>query len=561
MREGSESTVSSSVRNDDSLAPTLGPQVANFINTFGIHGPGDRKGEPFQLSMEELAFLYEAYEYEEDAYRPGRLRRRYRRGIYCRRKGLRKSELMALVALAEFDGPVRFSHFAEEDGVDEWGWEYAKGDPVGVRVTSPEIPVVATTEEQAERLVWGVMRYIFGNCPLAKRYKIQTEEIFFAGQDKEGGWCYLLPPTNSEAADGAKPTFIPREEAHLWTSKPLRDTAQTMDRNAAKRLAADPWTMDATTAYAPGEGSVLEAAIKSIDSGVESILLDQRQASRHWDLFDDEQWLEAVKEASGDAWEWTPVSNIRDLWLDPEVSEASFRRFQLNQAEAVEDKPFSGDRFDVFVDPKRTPAPSKRTPILLFLDGALTRDSTVLVGITVEDRPHIFLVDAWERPDAGLRSDWHVPRREVIERVAEMQEEFTVVLLGGDSDRYWSPQLIAWEDEYGEDRVVHFPTRMGKLMGNAIDNFEEEWRASLAKASEGGETTFTFDGDDLLRRHFANTVLAKRPSSPYRVMAKASEGTDDKIDGAVASVSGYALLPAARAMSEGLMRPKRVGVF
>jgi len=545
----------------DTLAPTLGPQIAHFITKYGIHGPGDMMGQPFVLSGEEQAFLYSAYEYVEDRFRPGRLRRRYRRGVYCRRKGLRKSEFMALVTLVEFDGPARFSHFAKEDGVDEWGWAYSKGDPIGTRVTSPEIPVVATTEEQAERLAWGVMRYIFSNCDLAERYKVLNEEIFFAGKEKEAGWCFLIPPTNSDAADGAKPTFTPREEAHLWCSAPLRETAQVMDRNSAKRQAADPWTMDATTMYAPGEGSVLENTLKSIDSGAESILFDLRQASRDWDLEDDNQWLKAVKEASGDAWPWTNVAAIRDLWDDVEVSESSFRRFQLNQAEAMEDKPFSGDKYDIFTDPKRTPSPSKKTPILLFMDGALTRDATVIVGLTVEERPHFFEVAAWERPQANFRTEWHVPKREVIAKVREVWDDYTVVLLGGDSDRYWSPQLTAWEDDYGEDRVVHFPTRQGKLMGNAIDNFEEEWRVALAKVGEGGLPPFTFDGSDLLRRHLANTVLAKRPQSPYRVMAKASEGADDKIDGAVACVGAFALLPSARTMAEGLLKKKRVGIL
>ena len=88
------------------LAPTLGPQVAHFINTNGVHGPGEKIGEPFELSFEELGFIYQAYELVEDPYRPGRWRRRYRHGIYCRRKGLRKSELMGEITLAEFDGPV-----------------------------------------------------------------------------------------------------------------------------------------------------------------------------------------------------------------------------------------------------------------------------------------------------------------------------------------------------------------------------------------------------------------------------------------------------------------------
>ena len=543
------------------LAPTLGPQVAWFIETFGIHGPGDKRGEPFKLSNEELAFLYRAYELKLDDYRPGVWRRAYRHGIWCRRKGLRKSELMALVTLAEFDGPVRFTgEFAKGGETNEWGYVYVEGEPMAKRVTSPEIPVVATTVEQTEKLVWGVLRYIFANCPLASRYKVQNDVISFEGQQREAGWLYTIAPTNPDAADGAKPTFIPREEAHLWTSAELKETAEVVERNLIKRMAADPWLMDATTIHAPGEGSVLEDAIASIEGGARGILFDYRQADEAWNLDDPDEWLEAVRQASGDAWEWTNVEAMWDLFCNPRRSRNTFCRFQLNQGKALEKKPFSGDRWDVFADPSRTPGPSKKTPLVVFLDGSKTRDATALIAWTVEDRPHLFLAGLWERPDASLREQWHVPEKQVRDAVEALMADYTVALLAGDSDRFWSPQLSAWEELHGEDTVVHFPTRMGKLMGGAIERFEEEFSAGLAAADEGAPTPWTHDGNPDLRRHMANTVKGRRPQSPYPILAKESEGVAAKIDAAVAAIAGFALIPAARARL-GDLKPKRVGIL
>lgn len=543
------------------LAPTLGPQVAHFINRFGVHGPGDLIGQRFELNFEELAFLYRAYELVEDAYRPGRWRRRYRRGVYCRRKGMRKSELMAQVTLAEFDGPVRFSgEWAKGGEVDEWGYEFTAGEPIGCRVTSPEIPVMATTEEQAEKLVWGVIRYVMANTPLASRYKVQEDQIFFAGRSKEEGWAYLIPPTNSRAADGAKPTFIPREEAHLWTTADLIRTAETTDRNAIKRQAADPWTMDATTMYAPGEGSVLERTLKALKAGDQSILFDLLQASEKWNLDVEEQWLAAVEEASGDAWEWTNIAGIRSLFLDPEKSRAEFRRYQLNQAAAVEHKPFSGDDFDLFADPSRTPGPSKRVPLVVFLDGALTRDSTALVAWTVEARPHLFLAGLWERPDASLRQQWHVPKAEVVAAVEALWSDYTVVFLAGNSNLHWAPEIRAWEERWGDDRVVHVNTRSGTLMDGVTRRWEEEWRVGLSRASEGGDMPWTHDGSEALRRHMASVVVAER--GQLRALAKASEGLGDKIDGARAAIFGSALIPEARTKAEQLLAgPTRAGIW
>lgn len=543
------------------LAPTLGPEVAHFIQTYGIHGPGDLRGKPFRLSNEELRFLFAAYELKIDDFRPDRWRRAWRHGIYCRRKGLRKSELMALVALAEFDGPVRFSgEWAKGGEVSEWGYTYCAGEPIGQRVMSPEIPVIATTEEQTERLAWGVIRYIFANCPLRDRYKVQNDFIFFQGQEREAGWLYTIAPTNPDAADGAKPTFIPREEAHLWCSADLKETAEVVERNLIKRQIADPWLMDATTIHAPGEGSVLEDAIAAEKNGARGILFDYLSASDSWNLEDEGEWLEAVKEASGDAYEWTNVEAMWDLFRNPKRSRNAFRRFQLNQGVALERRPFSGDRWDHFTDPSRTPGPSPRSPILVFLDGSKTRDATAVVCWTVEERPHAFLAGLWERPDASLREAWHVPERDVRACIEGLMTDYQVVLLAGDSDRFWSPQLSAWEERYGSETVVHFPTRMGKLMGLAIENFEEEFAAGLSAAERGALTNFTHDGNPDLRRHLANTVKGKRPQSPYPILEKESEGVAAKIDAAVALIAGFALLPAAR-VRLGELAPRRVGIL
>lgn len=544
----------------DDLPPTLGPQVCWWIETYCVHGPGDLIGRPVELSNEERAFLFSAYEIKRDDYRPDQWRRRYRHAVYCRRKGLRKSELMTWVSHLEFDGPCRFTgEFAEGGESNEWGYVYVAGEPMARRMISPEIPFLATTEDQTEKLAWGVFKVILAKSPLAARYKIQTDVIFLDGKEKEEAWCYLIAPTNADAADGAKPTFIPREEAHLWTSKELKDTAKTVERNLIKRMIADPWMMDATTMYAPGEGSELEDTVAAITAGAEGVLFDYLQAPMTLNLDDKDQWLEAVRIASGDAWSWTNVEAMWNLWKNPRRSQAEFRRFQLNQGVGLEKRPFSGDRWDLFADPSRTPGPSKRAPLVVFLDGSKTRDATAIVCWTVEDRPHLFLAGLWERPDASLRQEWHVPEREVRARIEELMDDYQVALLAGDSDRFWSPQLSAWEEVYGSDAVVHFPTRMGKLMGTAIERFEEEFSAGLAAVADGAPPPWTHDGNPDLRRHMANTVKGKRPQSPYPILAKESEGVAAKIDAAVATVAGFALLPAARARLADL-KPKRVGI-
>src|SRR3990170_8591095 len=42
--------------------PTLGPGVCSFIEEYLIHGPGDLRGAPVQLSEEQRALIFGLYE-------------------------------------------------------------------------------------------------------------------------------------------------------------------------------------------------------------------------------------------------------------------------------------------------------------------------------------------------------------------------------------------------------------------------------------------------------------------------------------------------------------------
>src|SRR4051794_3844515 len=80
--------------------PTLGRVVCDWMETYLVHGPGDIEGRPLRLTDEQRAFLWRVYELRPDG------RRRYRRAVYSRRKGVAKTELAAAISCAELLGPV-----------------------------------------------------------------------------------------------------------------------------------------------------------------------------------------------------------------------------------------------------------------------------------------------------------------------------------------------------------------------------------------------------------------------------------------------------------------------
>lgn len=99
--------------------------------------------------------------------------------------------------------------------------------------------------------------------------------------------------------------------------------------------------------YGEGEGSVAEGtyayamAVRTRKSKDSALLFDHRQASMSWDLTVRSQRIEALREAYGPAAEWMPLEDIADYWDDPQVTEAAFRRYFLNQPVPMEDRPLS----------------------------------------------------------------------------------------------------------------------------------------------------------------------------------------------------------------------------
>jgi hypothetical protein len=72
---------------DGDSFPTLGFVVADWLEAFTCHGPGDLQGEPVVFDREELTFLAHAYRLD-----PETGRRVHDEAVYSRPKGRAKSE-------------------------------------------------------------------------------------------------------------------------------------------------------------------------------------------------------------------------------------------------------------------------------------------------------------------------------------------------------------------------------------------------------------------------------------------------------------------------------------
>jgi len=502
--------------------PTLGPEVCDWLEACLVHGPGDVLGEPITLTDELRCFIYRAYEvFPREHELAGR--RRFKRVVLSRRKGVGKTEIAAWLAIGEMDpqAPVRCD-----------GWHIQAGEwvPVGRPVLDPYIPMVAVTEEQVEDLAYGAVMEIVQRCELAGDYDVAIERVVHRHAP---GKIQALASAPS-ARDGGRTSFQHFDESHLLISERHRQAHKTMLRNVPKRVEADAWSLETTTMYAPGEQSVAEAAHRYAELVRQGkvqdprILFDHRQASERHEIrtkrgtVNNRAVAAALREASGDAWEFTDVPSVIAQLQDPEVDEAEFRRYWLNQRRKAVRKWLSTDMFAQRAARREV---AEGEQVVLAFDGSYSRDSTVLVGATVEPRPHVFLVAAWEKPLSDPGGRWRTPRGEVIETLDRAMSYYEVVELAPDPPG-WHREVEDWEADYGEV-VVRFETNQVRRFGPACDDFEQAVR----------DKELTHDNTEILSRHLGNCVAVKRRG--YTVVTKSHPDSPDKIDSAVAMIVAH----------------------
>ncbi len=513
------------------MAKSLGPQVVDWMMEFLVHGPGDIQGDPYFVDDEQLTFIVGAYTLDADG------KRIVRRAGFSRAKGRAKSEMAAALSCAEALGPVRFSHWAKAGEVSWWGYPYEEGEPVGKTITRPEIMLVATEMGQTAN-VYSAVYYMLTEGPLAGTPGL---DVGLTRTVLPDGGRILASTGAAKSKDGGRQTFVCFDETHLMDGRELKEMVAVLRRNLAKRKAAEPWSLETTTAYRQGEDSVAEDSHRYFTAVEEGrvtdpgLLWDHREGPADFDWDDDDQLLAALSEAYGDAASWMDLDRLVAEVRDPSTDPYDAQRYYLNRPAEYESSWMSPETWGPLASDQ--PAPERGTAVVLGFDGSLRDDATALVGATLDG--HIFVVRVWEAPH-GAR-DWEVNREDVDATVRESLERWDVRRLYADP-ALWQDYLASWMALH--PGVVEWWTNRRKAMAEAIERFE-----TAARASE-----MTHDGNLTLRRHVlaarrnettVGTLLRKdRPKSPH------------KIDAAIAAVLAW----EARAdeVATGIRRSKQV---
>lgn len=511
---------------DDDPWPTLGPQVCDWIEENLVYGPGELKGLPYKIEPEFRALIYRMYEVAPPSAKlPGR--RRFKRVAISLRKGTAKTEKGAILGITEShpDAPVRC------DGYD------AYGQPVGISVASPYIPMVAFSLDQTEDLAFGVARQIVEESRVAEDYDIGLERLIVL--DDRGKAAGKIVPLGGSpnARDGARTTFQYVDETHRLYLPRLKNAHQVMLQNVFKRVGADAWTLETTTTYAPGEGSVAEDthyyAEQIRDGKVDDprLFYFHRSASMDAPLDTKDDVETALLEASGPAAEWSAdIPALVSHYFEPGTDRQYYRRVWLNQPIAGGGKAWRKDAWDACEDPDELETEEGGLVVLGF-DGARRRDATALYAFDVE-RAHGWAIGIWTRPEFA-DDDWEVPSEEVDAAVEMAFDRWDVWRLYGDPP-YWDDRLDAWAGEYGDDRVVKWWTNRQRPMAMALQNFTVAMEQGL----------FTHDGNPLVTNHVLNAyrhhlTLRDDQDKPLWLIRKERADSPNKIDAAMATTLAW----------------------
>lgn len=166
--------------------------------------------------------------------------------------------------------------------------------------------------------------------------------------------------------------------------------------------------------------------------------------------------------------------------------------------------------------------------IMLGVDGSFSGDTTAIVGVTVpksvDDKPHVFLVKAWEKQPNDA-DDWRVDTVEVEQTLIEFVQSHSRVLEIAFDPFRWQRTMQALMD-LGLP-VTEYPSTSARRMVQGCAKVYDS-------VTEG---TLTHDGDPLLARHLDNCVLKIDNVGPRIV--KESRASNRRIDAAVAFVIAY----------------------
>ncbi|MGH2970159.1 MAG: terminase large subunit domain-containing protein [Solirubrobacteraceae bacterium] len=379
-----------------------------------------------------------------------------------------------------------------------------------------EVYSCAADKEQA-RIVFGTARRMVElDAELSAVLKLYRDAI----EDPVSGSVYRVLSAEAFTKEGLNPHEVIFDEVHAQPTRELWDVMAL-----AMGARREPLMVGITT-----------AGVRTDSTGQDSLCFGLYQHGRRVAAG------EVVDPAFFMAW-WEPKDPEADhrdpaTWLESNpglddivsaedlasaarrTPEAEFRTKRCNQWVSTAQAWLPAGAWDACEDPRPIPDGAE---VVLGFDGSYNNDSTALVAVEVGEKPHLDVVECWERP-ATADDSWKVPIFEVEDAIRKACRRWRVREVPCDPAR-WARSIQVLELEGFP--MVEYPQSPERMVP-ATQRFYE---AVLNK-------TLSHSGDKRLARHVGNCVLKVNQRGAQ--VSKETKNSPRKIDLAVAAIVALA---------------------
>jgi phage terminase large subunit-like protein len=483
---------------ESELTGSRGFDVADFVNTMCIQTKdtvAGRSGEQIVLRDWQHNLLNSIFAVRDD----GRFKHR-----------------TALVGMPRKNGKSALS-----SGIALWG--LFMGEQGG------EIYSCAADRDQA-RIVFGdAKKMIEAEPELMAQAKLYRDAIEIPAT----GSIYRVLSSEAYTKEGLSPTLVIMDELHALPNRELFDVMQL--GMGARR---EPLLLSITT-----------AGVKTDSTGQDSIAYSLYQYGQKVirGEYDDPSFFMAWWEASIEADHRDP-----ETWklANPAFGDLNSEEDFVSAVKRTPESEFRTKRTNAWVSSQTAWLPNgawearelkrevdKDVPVILGFDGSFSGDASVIIGCTVEEKPHIFLVQAWEK-QVEDSDEWRVDSLQVENSIIEACKKYNVKEIACDPFR-WQRSMQVLQD--AGLPIVEWPSTSAARMVPACAKFYD---------AVVGEK-LTQDGNPLLTRHISNAVVKVDRLGPRIV--KEHRGSPRKIDAAVASVFAFDRATVSRNDTETLV--------
>ena len=384
-------------------------------------------------------------------------------------------------------------------------------------INGGEVVAVAAEKEQA-RIVFGEAKRMVESSELSSMVTVYKDSLYVP----DTGSVFKVVSAEAYSKEGLNPSRVIMDELHAHKNRELFDVFSLAmgNRGNIGQLVA-----------------ITTAGVKSDATGSDSIAYTLYQYGKKvasGEIVDPSffmAWWEADQDADHrDPLQWAKANpGFDDIVAKADFEsavkrtpEAEFRTKRLNQWVSSQISWLPNGAWDVCA---ANELPDPDAEIMVGFDGSFSGDTTVLVGCTVpkeeDEKPHVFLIKAWERRDGIDDDTWRVPIQEVEQTIIEFCASHNVREVACDPYR-WQRSMEVLAD-YGLP-IVEYPSTSARRMVTSCAKFFDYVT----------DEQMTHDGNPLLARHLSNAVT-KSDALGVRIV-KENRNSSRRIDAAVAAV-------------------------